>query len=559
MRHGCTVLVLACVLAVAPVPAAQLGFPAGWSAVRGSAVADGAVAREGRPSLRLESAAGSDAFVTSPPVSLTIGKRYEISAWVRTERLAVSDTDRTPIAIGAAISMASAPFDVHSESVGGTREWTRVRLRFTATRAQDRLVLSAGLGGRFSGRAWFSSVSLDEVAPEPEWPVRAAIETLGPAYRYPTGGWIYLHIEGQPYERGYQHGRLMAREIGQYVDRCAYVMDSRAKDRGWEVARTTANALFLRGFDREILEEMKGITDGAKAGGAKWNNRAVDLTDIVAANTITEIELLRSALGMTPTGLEGLKFEVPKDYPPAAPEHCSAFAATGPATRDGKMVIGHITMWSLTLAEQTNVMLDIKPATGHRVLMQSYPGGIQSGTDYYQNDAGMVLTETTIRQGPFNAQGRSVGFRARNAIQYGTDVGGVVERLTRDNNGLYTNEWLIGDAKNNEIAMFELGTNRSKLYRSSRHECSGAPRASTGAAITPRTSRSGWSTRSTRRARRSTCRSCPRSATSSGRSSTGNTRAASTSSSRSWPSAPRRWSLLRRWTPRWPPRTWRRG
>ena len=79
-------------------------------------------------------------------------------------------------------------------------------------------------------------------------------------------------------------------------------------------------------------------------------------------------------------------------------DHCSAFAATGPATRDGKMVIGHVTWWPLTLAEQTNVMLDIQPASGHRILMQSYPGGIESGTDWYQNDAGMVLTETTIRQ-----------------------------------------------------------------------------------------------------------------------------------------------------------------
>ena len=45
--------------------------------------------------------------------------------------------------------------------------------------------------------------------------------------------------------------------------------------------------------------------------------------------------------------------------------------------------------------------------------MQSYPGGIESGTDWYQNDAGVVLTETTIRQTPFNAQGTPVAFRAR--------------------------------------------------------------------------------------------------------------------------------------------------
>src|SRR6185437_9345559 len=124
-------------------------------------------------------------------------------------------------------------------------------------------------------------------------------------------------------------------------------------------------------------------------------------------------------------------------------DHCSAFAATGPATRDGKMVIGHLTMWPLTLAEQTNVWLDIKPATGHRILMQSYPGGIESGTDWYQNDAGVVLTETTINQSPFNPNGTPIAYRARHAIQYGDSIDKVVEILSTKNNGLYTNEWLI--------------------------------------------------------------------------------------------------------------------
>ncbi|MBV9084107.1 MAG: hypothetical protein JOZ62_15635, partial [Acidobacteriaceae bacterium] len=144
--------------------------------------------------------------------------------------------------------------------------------------------------------------------------------------------------------------------------------------------------------------------------------------------------------------------------------------ATGPATRDGKMIVGHVTWWSQTLAEQTNVMLDIKPERGHRMLIQSYPGGIESGTDWYQNDAGMVLTETTIRQSPFNIEGTPVAFRARRAIQYGGNVDEVVEQLGTRNNGLYTNEWIIADAKTNEIAMYELGTNHTKLWRSSKNE-----------------------------------------------------------------------------------------
>ena len=46
----------------------------------------------------------------------------------------------------------------------------------------------------------------------------------------------------------------------------------------------------------------------------------------------------------------------------------------------------------------------------------------------------------------------------------------MVARLGERNNGLYTNEWLIGDAKNNEIAMYELGTLHTKLWRSSKGE-----------------------------------------------------------------------------------------
>jgi hypothetical protein len=115
-------------------------------------------------------------------------------------------------------------------------------------------------------------------------------------------------------------------------------------------------------------------------------------------------------------------------------------------------------------------MLDIKPETGHRMLMQSYPGGIESGTDWYQNDAGVVLTETTLDQTPFDVTGTPVAFRARRASQYGGNIDEVIRELGTRNNGLYTNEWLIGDAKTNEIAMYELGTHHTRLWRSSRNE-----------------------------------------------------------------------------------------
>jgi hypothetical protein len=449
-----------------------------WTVLHGTGTTDPAVTHEGQMSMRLESH-GGDARVQSAPVEFTIGKSYDLTGWIRTDKLAVRDLDRSPIATGAALSMASIPFDVQSESLAGTRDWTRVHLRFTATRAHDSILLTVAYGGTFDGKAWFSGVNIDQAAPEltltsaDRWPAPAAVTTYGPAYRYPVGGWIYVHVEGQPYERGYQHGHLMAKEIPQYMARCAAELDPKNRNKSWNLARTTATALFLHGFDQEILEEMKGIADGASDAGARWEGRTIDLTDILVVNTTVELGELSPALSVTPNGLEGLRLAAPNYVNlkrGAALDHCSAFAATGSATRDGRMVIGHTTWWPLTLAEQTNVMLDIKPTNGHRVLMQSYPGGIESGTDWYQNDAGVVLTETTINQSPFNVNGTPIAYRARKAIQYGDSIDKVVEYLSTKNNGLYTNEWLLGDAKTNEIALFELGTYKSRLYRSSKND-----------------------------------------------------------------------------------------
>ena len=444
-----------------------------WDAVRGAAAVDPKVTRASAPSVRVESNGNSDAWVRSTPVQLIIGKQYELSGYIRTEGLETQDTNRSPITVGAALQMASMPHDVHSESVGGTRGWTRVSLKFMATRAQDAIVLMAANGGLLRGKAWFEGITLDETASF--GPNKKAVKTFGPAYRYPTGGWTYLHIEGEPYERGYQHGFLLAKEIVGYMERGSAELGNKSK-RDWERSRTTANALFLRGFDAEILQEMKGIAEGAAAAGARWDGRPLDLLDIVTLNTVTEIDLVQAALHNTPMGLEGLTFQTPSYYDKKrdggvpVTERCSAFAATGKATADGKMVIGHITWWPLTLAEQTNVMLDIQPSKGHRMMMQAYPGGIQSGTDWYQNDVGVVLTETTIDQSPFHAGGTPVAYRARRAIQYGDDIDHVINELKTRNNGLYTNEWIIGDSRTNEIAMLELGTYKTRLYRSSKND-----------------------------------------------------------------------------------------
>ena len=83
----------------------------GWAAERGLLAVDASVSHQSDKSLRVEPGGSPDACIRSAPISLRIGKSYELSGWVRTEDLQVRDLDRSPIAIGAALTMASMPFD----------------------------------------------------------------------------------------------------------------------------------------------------------------------------------------------------------------------------------------------------------------------------------------------------------------------------------------------------------------------------------------------------------------------------------------------------------------
>ena len=306
-------------------------------------------------------------------------------------------------------------------------------------------------------------------------PDPAAVTRHGPGWRFPQDGWHVVHIEGTPYERGYQHGHLLAHEIVDYCHTIAKIRSVHAPDKAWRDLRLFVNALFLRRFDNEFLREMQGIADGAAAAGARFDGRLLDLIDIVVINADIEVGFLESALEGTANGIDSESFRGRHGSPPRATrsERCSAFIANGSATADGKIVTGHITMSDLSNVRFFNVWLDLQPSTGHRMVFQTFPGGIQSGLDYYINSAGLIVSETTIEQTRFNPQGEMLASRIRRAVQYADSIDQVSEILTSSNNGLYTNEWLLGDIKTNEIAMLELGTATSRTWRSSRNEWEG--------------------------------------------------------------------------------------
>lgn len=310
-------------------------------------------------------------------------------------------------------------------------------------------------------------------APDPR-----TVQRWKSGWRHPQSGWTVAHIEGEPYERGLQHGHLLADDISSYIQALAHYWGPEAPRQAWDQTRTLANALFLRSFTAEQMQEMKGIADGAAAEGAKFEGRAIDLVDIVTINAANEIDTLDDALQATPTGLEGMSYPAVGGYNTTLPAHkirkrplrCSAFAAIGPATKDGKLVFGHVTMYDLYPANFYNIWMDVKPKSGYHFIMQTTPGGMHSGMDYSINEAGLLLSETTLEQTRVAPAGVSLASRIRDAQQYADSIESAAEILTRNGNGLVTTEWIMADIRRNEIALLTLGTNKSVLHRSSRNE-----------------------------------------------------------------------------------------
>ena len=478
LGSGCTALALA----AAPPPATPDLTPVavvngdfgqeakGWTlaAPVGVTLASGPGHRTGTRCLKLENpAAGAQATVLSEPVPLKVGQLYRLSAWIRTQGVRPDPTARYPTALGACLSMKSFPFTNASATVAGDGA-RQVSVLFFATTARDRIQLHLGRNGNTPGAAWFDDVRLEPVADITEYIPMATVRWAGPAFRYEDGGWTCLHIEGEPYERGRQYGELVAAELAQFVDKLAILQDKADPQHGWDRYRALADATMLRKYEPEFLEEMKGIADGAAKAGAKFRGRELDLLDVVTANSDIDLGEMGKAASVTATPLTGRSFMKAEDEAvrEGQGDRCSSFVATKSATADGRVVMGQIFMWPPGYTGvDWNVMVDVQPAKGHRFIMQTFPGGISSGTDWYINDAGIVIGETTVAQTPFNPDGTPEANRIRKAAQYATSIDQVAEILKFKNNGLYTNDWTIADLKTDEGAVFLLGTDRTKLWR----------------------------------------------------------------------------------------------
>jgi hypothetical protein len=273
----------------------------------------------------------------------------------------------------------------------------------------------------------------------------------GKGYRFDRDGWIYVHIEGQPHERGYQYGYLVAPELAEILHN---TKDLTYLETGmpWEFFVDQAEKQFVQYLDDELLEEIKGIADGAKAAGTQvtwqeiltWNGFE-ELTDYWWPNQMSKWY---------------------ENYTPPDNDHCSAFIATGSYTRDGEVVMGHNSWMPFVHGQYLNEILDLQPAEGHRMFMQSAPGFICSFTDFFVTDAGLMGTETTMGgYSQYDPDEVPEFVRVRKAMQYADTLDEWVEAMKKQNNGGYANSWLLADRNTGEIMRFELGLKFYKVDR----------------------------------------------------------------------------------------------
>jgi len=170
----------------------------------------------------------------------------------------------------------------------------------------------------------------------------------GAGYLEQVDGYRVLHVKGQPYEMGYQQGALLRDDIRENV---RFLFEVKAKEMKVELgglklldAKQVIKGIASRQrqfIPERFFDEMQGIADGA----------GMDAQDIVIANFIPELF------------------------------HCSGFAISGPATKDGTLYHGRILDYGCDWRLQEHAVLTVAEPHGKIPFVNvTYAGFIGSVT-----------------------------------------------------------------------------------------------------------------------------------------------------------------------------------
>ena len=255
-------------------------------------------------------------------------------------------------------------------------------------------------------------------------------------------GWKKIKIYGAPYERGFAHGFLLARELKTAKQTLPFIVREFMKTDVNDYMKRCKNEIgpIVKNKYPELYNELRGISAGAGSAGT-----SVSLAFLIAWNSV---------LSLYPRNV--------------TPNRCSAFIATGSATESGEIVMAHNTHTDFVSGSRLNIIIHVEPNDGHSFVMQTAPGYIASSTDWFLCSSGIIGCETTIAKVNFEPdfkKGHPYFCRIRNAMQYAKTLDECSDMMVKYNAGDYACSWLFGNINTNEIMILELGLDTHSIQK----------------------------------------------------------------------------------------------
>lgn len=257
-----------------------------------------------------------------------------------------------------------------------------------------------------------------------------------------------LRLDGDARQRGYAHGYLLAEEIRQMVTTLLVSPQVRGDVQRYELGvrrQAIPQFTFTAAEQRELEGMLEGLSAKLGADGMRIATvgRSIDLVDLKALNVFADLQ-------------NG---------------GCTSFAAWGPATPDGGMIVGRNLDFDRLPGLGESQLLVVRPAAGDKLygwVSVNWPG--QLGGYTAMNDAGVfaamhdVMRPTNLVGGPFVP--RALAIRRIMETVDATDTVTKTERLLQGARAFCGNNFMVaapfhGQATPAAVFEYDADTSRS--------------------------------------------------------------------------------------------------
>jgi len=260
-------------------------------------------------------------------------------------------------------------------------------------------------------------------------------------------GWRQIELWGTSFEIGYAHGHLLHDVLSKIKESIPFEVQQNFSKISYKKYSADCKRYILPKVRTEypdIYRELEGIVQGAKSMGT-----SITMEDLIEWNALV--------------GMNEFYNKQSCDQ-----GRCSAFIATGNATKKGDIIMAHNTHSDFVSGQYLNIIMLITPVKGYQFRMQTAAGLVSSSTDWFLSSTGIIGCETTIADVNYKADfisGTPYFCRIRKAMQYGKTLDEYVSIMLDKNSGDYPCSWLLGNIRTGEIMRFELGKMTHSVLR----------------------------------------------------------------------------------------------